>query len=478
MTIDLFPLLKRFSPHLANRYEAWYRSKLLGYLERVEPEVLEKAGKKEAIAAFRRALRMPYYRELLQSRGIDSSSITSTKDFFKLPILGKEIFAEQPILRLARDGNLADAKTILTSSGFSGVFSFGINLAKNLENTARLIDMALDHVLDLTHRKTLIINCLPMGVKVHTNATVLAEVSVRDDMAHAVIKKFGAQFDQIIVVGEAFFLKYLVEEGTKQGIDWPSSKVSLVAGEDSFPETYRTYMATLLGIDLAKWPVKRVIASSLGVAELDLNLFHETADTIRLRRLAETDGDFKRALFGETGDMTPMLFHYYPHRTYLETNKDREIIITMTSPYLKIPLIRYNAKDRGTIISATRLKEILQKMGKEELLPRLKLPLIAIESRNTNSVAGLSSDTVREELYADHQFPPLVTGHFKLRETEGGIEVRLQLKPQSNWEETQTKALERKLAEKGNNVQVIPVPYFKFTEGLILDYNKKFHHVQ
>src|SRR5205814_667277 len=109
------------------------------------------------------------------------------------------------------------------------------------------------------------------------------------------------------------------EDGAEHhGIDWPSLPVNLITGEEGIAENYRDYIAGLIGIEDPSRKDGKLIMSSMGVAELDLNIFHETADTIAIRRLAHRDPALRRALFGDTATVCPMLFVYYPHRCHVE----------------------------------------------------------------------------------------------------------------------------------------------------------------
>src|SRR3989344_4608459 len=206
--LDLYPFLSRFSDYFAKSYERWRRGRILRFLRRVDPDTLEKISERLAVTAFQQAAeRVPYYRDLLHSKGIDPALIRKAADFRRLPLLEKEIFYEADIADLALDGDLESIKNILTSSGFSGKFGFGANSADNLRNTARMIDFVLDMIFEIGRKKTLVISCLPMGVKMYTNLALLAEVSVREDMALALVRKFQKHVDQIIIVGEASCLR-------------------------------------------------------------------------------------------------------------------------------------------------------------------------------------------------------------------------------------------------------------------------------
>lgn len=476
LNIDLYSILKCFSKELALAYERRRRRGIIRFLKSVSPHDLEKYGERSALKVFQiAASSVSFYQRLLKEKGIKVNQINSIKDFKRLPILEKNIFQDNEIIDLIENRNLGHAKSILTSSGYSGIFSFGVNSDKNLANTGRLIDLGLDYVFEVGKKKTLLINCLPMGVKVYSNECVIADVSVREDMALALVKKFHPYFKQIIIIGEAFFLKFLVEEGLKKGIDWKHLPISLIAGEDSFPESYRTYMAEMMGIDLEK-KSPRFIGSSLGIAELDLNLFYETRDTIMIRRYAQNNSEFRKALLEEDLEVCPMFFVYYPHRVYLEKNEAGELIFTMLSPYLEIPLVRYNSKDGGKIISYNQLKEVLKNFHKEDLLPKLKLPLVVVKARAKAKVDNVSGDKIRDIIFSNPQIVRELTGFFKIKPNKTSVEIKLQLKKNGLWQREYEQIIKSNLTGATKKITIQAIPYYEFSEALVLDYNKKFHH--
>ena len=124
--VDLYPFLNRVYRPAARSYESWRRASRIRILKSINPDVLEQIGEKRALASFRSAARsVPYYREFLRELGVDPASIRTMEDFLtRVPVIGKEIFHEADIAALAVGGTIADAKNILTSSGFSGRFSF------------------------------------------------------------------------------------------------------------------------------------------------------------------------------------------------------------------------------------------------------------------------------------------------------------------------------------------------------------------
>lgn len=126
----------------------------------------------QALAAFHRAAAsVPAYRTILQEAGIEADKIERVADFSTLPILDKTgTFQRFPIEELCRDGEVGRLGSVLTSSGHSGIFAFGLNDAATLPAISGWIDDLLDLLFAVRSKRTLLINCLPMGVKVPTQA--------------------------------------------------------------------------------------------------------------------------------------------------------------------------------------------------------------------------------------------------------------------------------------------------------------------
>jgi len=394
-------------------------------------------------------------------------------------------FGAHSIPELCAGGNLDEIRTLLTSSGHSGVFSFGVNTQQNLLRSAKSIDMGLQYLFEVDDRATVLINALPMGVKVNTRATFLAETSVRDDMVFAIVKKFSPEFDQVILVGEGSFIKKIIEDGAEQhGIDWPSLRVHLITGEEGIAENYRTYIASLLGIDDVTAAGGKLVGSSMGVAELDLNIFHETRESIEIRRLAHQDEKLRKALFGDDVDFCPMFFVYYPQRCYVEElprgDGHNELVISMLSEEMKIPLLRYKSGDIGRIMSYDHVVNTLKDHG-YDLVPDLHLPFIAVYGRGKSlktSMGPLFPEAVKEALYADHDIAAAITGNFKLSEGGDGGRVDIQLRRgKSKPKDAEKRFLDHLRAYS----PVVPTvefgAYETFGHAMEVDYERKFSYV-
>jgi phenylacetate-CoA ligase len=329
---------------------------------------------------------------------------------------------------LCVNGELGDIVSVLSSSGYSGRFSYGL-ISRAEDKTGRnMLDLYLDQRFHIEKRKTLLINCLPMGVKVASERTVVGDVSVRPDMAVALVRGFGKDFDQIIMVGENTFMKCTLELGLEKGINWSDYNVRVIVGEESFPETYRTYMASLLRKDVDRAD-EIIVGSSMGISEIGLSVFQESLDTIRIRRKLDAQPELRKKYFGDIS-FTPMIFNYIPMVVYVEEQKKEgdefpEFVFTPLSLKRRLPLIRYNSHDKGMHLEPGEdLKKDIT----------TNLPMVAIFGRGDHiEVAGtrIYVEGVKEVIYGDIAFASKVTGNFLLPSgvhAQKPVSLRIQMK--------------------------------------------------
>jgi phenylacetate-CoA ligase len=95
-----------------------------------------------ALDAFRNAAtRVPGYRTILESEGVRAEDVRNLDDFQRLPVLNKATtFQHFDIEELCVDGVLGELGTLLTSSGHSGVFAFGVTNSHALDATTQWVD--------------------------------------------------------------------------------------------------------------------------------------------------------------------------------------------------------------------------------------------------------------------------------------------------------------------------------------------------
>ena len=410
---------------------------ILAFLKSADPDHLQRMGDEGMVEAFRSAaVEVPAYRDLLQKHGVDIAQVTDIAALRRLvPLVDKStMFQPYGIADLCRHGSLDDIKGILPSSGHSGVFAFSVNTVKNVQNTARMVDLALEYCLNIFGKRTLIVNTYPMGVNVHTSLPV-ANTGVNVDIALAIVRKFAPAYEQLVIVGQPLFTKRLIEDGLQSDVDWAGLNTSVVTGGEGFSESWRTYMSALIGIKDPDRPSDRFVASSMGIGEVDLNVFHEIPDTIRIVRAAYRYRPLRHALFGDTVDVPPLFFVYYPMRTFVEEipvpgSPVGELAISLLSPDIRNPLLRYKTGDRVKVLPYRDLEKILAQHGGIPA-PALHMPIVMVFGRQetvTTRKGLVHAEIVKEAVFREHDVAEAITGFFKIRGAEGDLHVEVQLR--------------------------------------------------
>lgn len=463
------------------------RRKAIDILTSSDPDKIVEYGEKSLIRSFRNAAnRVPAYRRLLAAEKVRVDQVCDVPSFkAHVPIVTKEIiFTENDISELCVEGTFQTMRSTMTSSGFSGLFAFGISSEQNRKETIFGLDTTLDYTFQTSRKKTLFINSLPMGVMIPTNLPV-ANTSARSDMALAIFKKFRKDFDQFLFISDPHFLKKILEDGLDQGIDWKKANVHLITGDDWVPETFRAYLGDILGTDWDNCD-RAFIGGTMGICELGLSLFHESVHSVRIQRLAYENRELRYALYGEGVDILPTLFHYYPHKTFIEVAGEGEgpgdLVISMLGDSLLIPMFRYNVKDNASIIPYKRLVKVLSDFGYAHMAPDLKLPLVAIFGRTgrciTVNSGSVNPEQIKEGMYSDYAVAGSTTGHFKLSRENDAVLVEVQLKkgitPAPPLEESFRRAL-LKFVTAESRVKLYP--YQDYPHQMEIDYERKFKNM-
>ncbi len=453
---------------------------IVNYLKKSSPDGLLKKGEKEVIPAFKAAsAKSSYYKRLLNEAGVSIQQIKDMDSFKRLvPVIDKKIFQE-PLSDLCFKGKINKLQVLSLSSGFSREFSYSLTSKEELKKMFFFCDFFLDYNFHTQKKKTLLINCLGMGVKVYTNLT-LAETSVRPDSVLAIIKKTLPFFEQFIIVGNAYFLKKVAEDIADSGIDLNSKALHLLMGEDWFPENYRGYLSGLLGHE-ANLPQKGIIGANFGISELGLSLFQETKETIQIRRLAFENKAFREALFGEGNKACPVFFQYNPLAIFLEEIEE-SLVFTILRKDSLIPLLRYDSKDKGKIIPYRHLEKILKNFHYERYLPEFKLPLAAVFGRKDKvlniSGTNISPEEIKEALYSDFEAAALTTGYFHMSNENNILKLEVQLKEgKESSIEIENKFKEAMKKYIKINFSLLLYKYRDFPYGMGLIYEQKFKYI-
>ncbi len=436
------------------------------------------------LAAFRSAAaEVPAYRTVLEEHGVNVADVIDLSSFSRLcPLLSKtNTFDRFSIDDLMPAGRVFDLADVLTSSGRGGRFSFGVTTRAQAAATVPFLDAALDSAFEIKSRRTLAINCLPMGVGFSSQVMTLATTSVREDMATALVQTFGAAYDQILLVGDPLFLKRLTDHAAAVGLDWSRYRVNVIVGEEIFGERYRTYLSACVGADLDRSDGGYVM-SSFGVGELGLHLGFETRATIGLRRAAHADATFARELFGrdvDNGDALPMLFAFNPLRTFLEiVDADAagygQLTTSMLDPDRCIPLLRYQTGDVAALVDPDRVAALAARHG-VTLHGPVPRALFALSGRQTEVLPTRSHVGVyKDALYADQEISKAVTGAVRVIAGESQCTMHVQLVPTAMPSAFLHERIMNSVPNAARPSRVVLWPYAQFPFGMTLDYERKF----
>src|SRR6185503_9089482 len=122
---------------------------------------------RQLLSEFRRAAAaVPAYRALLDEAGVQTEQVRDLESFTRAcPLLSKHnTFSRFSLEQLGIGGTLADVADVLTSSGHGAQFSFGVMSRAQAAGGPQFIDHIFDAAFQIASRRTLTINCLPMGV--------------------------------------------------------------------------------------------------------------------------------------------------------------------------------------------------------------------------------------------------------------------------------------------------------------------------
>ncbi|MES2626220.1 MAG: hypothetical protein V4628_13130 [Pseudomonadota bacterium] len=457
----------------------------LALLARSSPEALLRLGEKRVLLAFKRAAsKVPAYRATLKSHGVNPDAILSIADFEqRCPTLNKNnTFARYPMNELCHPSALNNLAGVLTSSGHGARFGYGLTTRLQAKFASGAIDLGLQYAFQVDSKKTLLINCLPMGVRFASNSVTVAETSVREDMAVALATEFGRYFDQIILVGDPLFFKLVTDYARAIGVDWKKYKVHLIIGEETFGEHFRNYLANHFQLDNDDNSTG-MVASSMGVAELGLNLFYETADTIKLRRQAQANPKFFEALFGLPPAQTPlpMVFVYNPLRSHIETVDTNaagygDLTISMSDPDAALPLLRYQTGDVAKLLSPAHITRACELAGLP-LPAKSPLPIIAMQGRAKDLLPdGTHVGQYKDALYVHHDIAEKLTGAFRLEYSGEQLKVHVQLRRGFETDDSMKARLAAEFPGKVSPEQIQVWQYLQFPYGMILDYERKFNY--
>ncbi len=395
------------------------RKALLTFARRMPPARLAARSSRGAVLAVQQAARhSAAYRTLLLEAGLQPSTVGPATLLSRLPVLTKNnTFGRFSLAELSRPVPPTALGDVLTSSGRGGP-PFGFRLTTRQQHEASWfdIDLGLQDVFGVDERPTLLVNCLPMGVVFRSRAVTVANVSVREDMACAILRDVGPRFAQTLLCTDPLFIRPLLAEGRRAGVDWQQLQTSVILGEEMLVESQREYIAARMGITLDEGGT-RLVGSSFGVGELGLNLLFETRTTIALRRALRDLGTAQEWLGLPPSDrVLPSVFCHNPLRCHIEVlHPDSqgygELCFTLLDRQAVIPLPRFATGDMGRLLPADTVKALCQ----AHALPAPWLPVVLVRGRIKDRPPGQPSvEQVKDWIYTDHALADLLSGAFTI----------------------------------------------------------------
>lgn len=470
------------------------------------PQLFEFLAKKKVIAVFHKVVRnVPSYKKFLKENGVHYNSIRAIEDFKKLPIIDKKNYIEKYSLEdRCWGGKITDKYSIERSSGYSGKPTYWPRAAFEDREFEGYATYGLVDTYNIDKKSTLIIVTWGMGSWVTGEkfarfarriasrrgypASVISPGGNIEEILE-IINNLGPQFNQVLLAGYPPFLKTLVDEGEKKGIDWKKIRVHILSGGEGFSETWREYVAQKLGSQPFSSIGSRNF-SAYGSADAGIGGGHETPFSILVRRLAMKDRNLAKELFGN-GDVLPMVFQYNPTSHYIEEINGELVFTTLSG----MPIVRYNLHDNGGIRPFQTVVRILEKYGHDyqKLLNEsgwpihdiTKLPFSFVFGRSDGTVildgANIYIENIKHILYLP-VFAEKITGNFimeKITDNEMNPRIKLIIQVKSNVqtsEELENDYSNRIMTElaknnneyefKYNNHRKIAIPIVKLVHSL------------
>lgn len=384
------------------------------------PQTIDLLREKYLLYTFHRnAERIPLYKNFLKKRKINHKKIRTVADFLeKVPETNKQnyIFRTNDISKLCINGDYHKINLLVKSSGHSGKQCYWAKSHTIDPFGEAVLTIGLDENFDISSRKTLIINGFILGSWV-TGITFnefasshcpIINVGPNCQEIIQTIRDVGHQFEQILITGYPPFIKELVDYGNSTGFPWKKYKMNFAAGGEDFPESWRDYIRGKSGA--------LKIRSGFGASDIGILGGVETDTTVAIRRLADKDHRIKKELFGDVED-TPMLFQY-PTNLFIHANDKKELVFTTILPEAVQPVIKYNLKDSGGVITHKEMQEKLHKLKIKQKI-KLPLPFLYIIGRSDGPVNFhaflVYPENIVNCIYKDKKIAKVSTGNFRLK---------------------------------------------------------------
>lgn len=470
-----------------NKVPSYYRDpvRFLEQLKTKSEGYWLKRGEDVALNLFQlMSERVPAYKDFLKKHKIRASQIKTIEDFKQVPTIDKDNYLRKyPLADLCWDGKLSKGWHVYSStSGSTGEpFYFPRSNWQDMQYSLTA-EMYLLNNFDITNKSTLYIDAFAMGAWIGGLFTYQAIKNVAERGKYPIsiitpgtnkleiikaIKKLGCNYDQVIIGAYPPFAKDIVDEGILEGLKWKKFNLKFVFSAEAFSEEFRDYIAKKTNLK----DIYSLTLNHYGTVDQG-TIAHETPLSILIRRLALKNSELYHSIFSDIYKV-PTLAQYLPEMFYFEEINGEIICSTFSG----IPLVRYDLKDHGGVISLSQMKEKFTKHNlnldietkKSKIDKRvMNLPFVYVYERADLSVslsgANIYPETIKKVILRD-EFLKCLTGRFSMmvkndKELNPYLEVNVELKPnikklESNIKNKLSRSIEKQLLIENSEYEVI-----------------------
>lgn len=403
---------------------------------------------KKALEVFEYATKhVPAYKKFLKEYDINPIKIIKNNNFNSIPVTDKENYLKvfKPF-DLVPDGKFPPM--VSASSGSSGKPFYWPREDEQEAWGGQLHRIIIEDIFKLQKKRILAIVCFSMGnwiagtftlaslrevtrINKNIQLTTITPGIDKDDVIKT-LRDLAPFFESVILIGYPPFLMDTILGSKELGINLKKLDLYFILAGENFSEKWRSMLLKNSGTPL---DINRAI-SIYGTADAG-SIGHENPLTITLRELASKHKEFGKELFGET-TFIPTMIAYYPNQTFFELVNNELVFTTKAG----IPLVRYNIKDHGLLLSNEYVISLLKKHKLHKKLSRevlkWKNPLIVLKGRNDVSVTFYALNIYPENIKAgleDDMVLSLVTGKYitKIKQSkdfrEQILHIEVELKP-------------------------------------------------
>lgn len=352
---------------------------------------------------------VPAYSKFLEKNGVNYKDIKSIEDFSNLvPVMDKDNYLRAyPFVELVKGGIVPPM--VSASSGSSGKPFYWPRGDEQEIRGGKLHENIFRNILKIEGQRTLVVICFSMGNWIAgtftaascryvarqkgMNLSVITPGIEKEDIL-AILRDFAPQFETVVLAGYPPFLMDVITESKSRGTDLSLFKLKFLFAGESFSEKWRELISDAVNIKDSLTDT----VSVYGTADAGA-LGHENPLTIFLRKKATENPDLRDELFGEIG-FIPSLVQFDPKNIYFELINERLAFTTNTG----IPLVRYDIKDKGKIITSDKVSSVLKKFNLyKEAAPYLKSwpnPMVALFGRSDVAVTFYALNIYPENIKA------------------------------------------------------------------------------